>query len=443
MSRIFTLIFFLTAFLGRTQNLVPNPGFEEYSLKQESVHWTQPTGEFDHFYHENIAGRPLAPYEGKGYHCLCMYGYEINEFMHVKLEKKLEKGQAYRLSMQVRLSNMSDEVTKHENYQKLKNIYWYFTDFSINVKNKLFITAEPQVTFKITDKNILKWALLETEYYAAGDEEFLTIGNITRAFEKIQMDAAIKEKLDRLDSLKAEEEKEIDSLKKTLPEAPSLEKINQEEYDISKSEMVTGKPRKKPGKKKQAEYDRIRNEHSRISAYNGARINEVKDKYRAEKNRLEYQVEKIKLSFAVNFCFDNISIVKIPGKSKIPDENFALTIPEEGKSITLKNIYFETAKWDLLPASDKELNTLLKYMEKYPDMKIQVSGHTDNRGGDAYNLELSKNRAKAVYEFLVNKGIDSSRLHFEGYGSQMPVADNETDLSRSKNRRVEFTILEL
>ena len=429
--------------LAQAQNLVPNPGFEEYLANQRSAYWTQAEGEYNHFNHETIKGIPMSTKDGKGYHCLCMYGYELNEFMHVQLKSPLKKGQAYRLSMDIRLSNSTDEVNKYDNYKKLENIYWYFTDFAIDVRKKLFITAEPQVSFKISDKNTLSWLHLETEYYAAGDEHYLTIGNITRAYEKIMLDEALRKKYEELDSIKLQEEAEVDSLKQTLPKPPSLEKINQEEYDICKSEMVTGKPRKKPSKKKQAEYDRIRNEHSRIAAYNGERIYEVRRKYMGDKYRIEAEVEKIKLSFAANFCFDNISIEEIKGKTKTSDETFASLKPETGKSITLKNIYFETARWDLLPASNKELNILLDYMKKYPTMKIQLNGHTDNIGGDQYNLNLSMNRAKAVHTFLLENGIASERIKYAGYGSHMPVADNETETSRARNRRVEFTILEL
>ena len=74
-------------------------------------------------------------------------------------------------------------------------------------------------------------------------------------------------------------------------------------------------------------------------------------------------------------------------------------------------------------------------------MQIEIGGHTDGKGSDGYNQRLSENRAKAVVDFLVSKGIDIKRLKYKGYGKSMPVATNDTDEGRALNRRVEFRIL--
>lgn len=76
-------------------------------------------------------------------------------------------------------------------------------------------------------------------------------------------------------------------------------------------------------------------------------------------------------------------------------------------------------------------------------MKIELSGHTDNKGSDRYNQNLSHSRVKAVYDYLVSQGISPKRLQYSSYGATQPIADNKTDQGRSKNRRVEFKILEL
>ena len=74
---------------------------------------------------------------------------------------------------------------------------------------------------------------------------------------------------------------------------------------------------------------------------------------------------------------------------------------------------------------------------------IEISGHTDNQGGEAYNQKLSENRAKSVFEYLLNNGIDKSRLSYKGYGEEKPVDSNDTEEGRANNRRTEFKILEV
>jgi outer membrane protein OmpA-like peptidoglycan-associated protein len=76
-------------------------------------------------------------------------------------------------------------------------------------------------------------------------------------------------------------------------------------------------------------------------------------------------------------------------------------------------------------------------------MRIELSGHTDSKGSDKYNLKLSKERAEAVFNYLVSKGIDEKRLTHKGYGAKQPIADNATDAGRAKNRRVEFKIVSM
>lgn len=116
---------------------------------------------------------------------------------------------------------------------------------------------------------------------------------------------------------------------------------------------------------------------------------------------------------------------------------------EVGQVVILENIFFEFDKSIILPQSFVELHNLLSLLNRYPNMKIELSGHTDNKGSDKYNANLSLTRVKAVYDYLISKGIENKRLQYKAYGAKQPIADNKTEEGRAKNRRVEFKILDL
>lgn len=115
---------------------------------------------------------------------------------------------------------------------------------------------------------------------------------------------------------------------------------------------------------------------------------------------------------------------------------------KKGQVIRLKNIFFETDKAELLPRSYIELRKLLKIMQNNPKMVIQINGHTDIRGDNTYNLDLSQRRARAVVEFLNKNKISPERTKYKGFGSDQPIASNNTEKGRQLNRRVEFLILQ-
>jgi outer membrane protein OmpA-like peptidoglycan-associated protein/tetratricopeptide (TPR) repeat protein len=122
--------------------------------------------------------------------------------------------------------------------------------------------------------------------------------------------------------------------------------------------------------------------------------------------------------------------------------NIELIKVKVGKKVVLNNILFETGKSILTQSSYNELERLFNIMTENAMMKIEISGHTDKTGSEPLNFKLSQDRAKAVVEYLVKKGINQSRIEFRGYGSLQPISDNATSGGRAKNRRVEFKILE-
>lgn len=159
---------------------------------------------------------------------------------------------------------------------------------------------------------------------------------------------------------------------------------------------------------------------------------------------------KIVLPYGKNYSFsagakgfiavsDNLDLSSVSAYKEITRDLYLYPV-EVGETIRLNNIFFETAKWDLLPESYVELDKLVKILADNPAMEITISGHTDNIGNDAANQLLSANRAKAVVDYLIMKGIVQARLQQAGYGEGNPLATNDTEEGRATNRRVEFTI---
>jgi outer membrane protein OmpA-like peptidoglycan-associated protein len=114
---------------------------------------------------------------------------------------------------------------------------------------------------------------------------------------------------------------------------------------------------------------------------------------------------------------------------------------ETGQKTRLNNIFFDTDKSELRKESFLELDGLIIALKENPRIKIEIGGHTDNVGNDDKNLELSVNRAKAVMDYLIKKGITKERLLFKGYGESEPIASNNTEDGKQLNRRVEIKII--
>ncbi len=131
-------------------------------------------------------------------------------------------------------------------------------------------------------------------------------------------------------------------------------------------------------------------------------------------------------------------------EAKDPTKPFKMDVPlqpiDTGDVVELKNVFFETGKYDLKPESKAELDKMVKWMNANPKVNIEISGHTDNVGDKKSNITLSTNRAKAVYDYLVANGIPASRMTYKGYGDSKPKVANDTPEHRQMNRRVEMKI---
>lgn len=366
--------------IDNDSNLIYNPSFEEhlscpqridpYGYMDEPTAWWQPTnGSAD--YYNNCGGKQCQVPKNKlgiqyprsggsmvGIYCSLT---DYREYIETELKDKLLKGETYRLSFYVSLSEYSPEaVATLGGLLTTKMISdtcrTMLTQNDIKVsdsgiKQKLATYYKPQVVnpFAKPLVDTTEWIKIEGTFVAEGGEKFLTIGNFYPAEQSNVVSPS--------------------GLRHILPGAY---------YYIDDVELYC----ETCGKTKQI---------GDIS------ITKTKD-------TMDYSV---------------------------------------GKVIVLENIFFDFDKSVLLPQSYVELHNLINLLNSQPNMKIELSGHTDNKGKDKYNLQLSLDRAKAVYDYLILAGIDKKRLKFKGYGSTQPIADNKTDEGRAKNRRVEFKITDL
>ena len=143
------------------------------------------------------------------------------------------------------------------------------------------------------------------------------------------------------------------------------------------------------------------------------------------------------------FLDDYAGDVYVQRQQKLNEVFAAEAFRQQDQVVRLSNIFFDVDKFNIKLSSIVELKTVIQVLKKNPSMRIEISGHTDNTGSDTHNKELSQNRANAVVNYLVEKGIDKRRLVAVGYGASKPSTSNETVEGRARNRRIEMRILEL
>ena len=373
--------------IDNDSNLIYNPSFElhsscpqridPYGIMDEVDAWWQPShGSSD--YYNNCGGRQChvpknklgiqMPRTGEsmvGIYCSLT---DYREYIQTELKKELKKGETYRLTFHVSLSEYSKGA--------VATIGGLFTSYRIEDTTRQMLTDnriktlpsgirqvvatfyQPQVVnnFERPLFDTENWQKIEGTFVAKGGERYLTIGNFYPEEQSNHIDPGNTQNI--------------------LPGAY---------YYIDDVELYCVSCNGENAKS----YDTVTNTDITVA--------EIKD-------TVEYSV---------------------------------------GKTIILENIFFDFDKSVLLPQSYVELLKLTNLLKENPDMKIELSGHTDNKGKDKYNEKLSEERAKAVYMYLTNRGIDKKRLKYRGYGAKHPIADNKTEEGRAKNRRVEFTITDM
>lgn len=144
------------------------------------------------------------------------------------------------------------------------------------------------------------------------------------------------------------------------------------------------------------------------------------------------------------YLFQNLSFDYLEKEGLEPERlDIALDPITVGAQTVLKNIFFKTNEYVLQTKSEAQLATIIEFLKRNPRVVVEISGHTDSTGSDQLNKELSINRARSVYQYLIDNEIVPQRLSFEGYGSSQSVADNSSAEGKALNRRIEFKIIRL
>ena len=129
------------------------------------------------------------------------------------------------------------------------------------------------------------------------------------------------------------------------------------------------------------------------------------------------------------------NLIELEGKISVRED-------VRGTKVVLTRVYFDINKSNVDDRSEKELSEVKVFLRKYPAVKINIQGHTDNTGSDDLNMKLSYDRAKEIYNYLLRNKIEKSRMTYEGFGKSRPMVGNETEEDKAKNRRVEIEIIQ-
>lgn len=150
--------------------------------------------------------------------------------------------------------------------------------------------------------------------------------------------------------------------------------------------------------------------------------------------------QKYKVKYKVFTIVESDLLLDMPSMAGAYTMDYKITITPP-QNFTLDNVFFDSGKSTLRAESNKELNELAEYMSLKKTLVIEIAGHTDNVGAPEANQKLSEDRANAVKQYLVKKGIAAERIVAKGYGDSEPVADNSTTVGKQQNRRTEVRVI--
>ncbi len=127
--------------------------------------------------------------------------------------------------------------------------------------------------------------------------------------------------------------------------------------------------------------------------------------------------------------------------TEIEEQNLFMAPLKKDQVVRINNVFFKDKTAEITQESYPELNRFYQFLKLNKKVIIEIDGHTDNQGVAEENQKLSEARAKAIYDFLISKGIKEKRLTYKGFGQSRPIAFNSTETGRARNRRIEFVII--
>jgi outer membrane protein OmpA-like peptidoglycan-associated protein len=448
------LISFLCCIMAaQDKNLVVNPGFEKYDKCPEDYTpenlshklvpgWTYPTRATPDYFNrcsprnvgvpKNFAGESQ-PHGGDGYMGAILSGTaeSYREYIQGSLSAPMIQGKEYCIRFYFKLASYSRFA--------VDQMSLYFTDMEIRNDINVNLSYTPQITNRIGLflDNIDEWEEFCTVYTAVGNERFFVIGNF-RNYDNTNYVVTDKNVVNLRNKAYAYyffDDVIISPLDNCL-NCPCV--LHDFESRVIETHYTGGQDPMSGKVSKIISDGRIRigllggtppymvswnNKMTGLELRNlpaGKYVYQARDKHNCRSSD--------------TVIFNEPVIVK--------DEFLeGLKAIDEGSAVVLENIFFEFNKTDLLPESYTELNKVVQFMLEEDIKQIEISGHTDNEGTDAYNQKLSEGRAASVVSYLASQGIKPERMLAVGYGESRPVDTNKTDEGRAQNRRVEFTLI--
>lgn len=407
---IYILIGILLPLLTLGQNLIPNGGFEEFK-NHDVKYWKQPSEPFYHF--EKIEGNSRS---GVGYNGLCLWKWQLSEFMAIELLEPLEKGAFYQFTMYAR---RGPNITINDG-DSLTHLGILLSPKQRDVSKKMIVADSANILLRLD--TLPSWSEMKGLYLAKGGEQYLTLGYfpfINGRSNNCVQHLDVESKLARYDSLNTAMKDSINSAIQFIKEEFKLDK--------SWDEINTIKDRRQRKK----DLEEFKNNTYLLSLNMQLAMQQIKRYFSSLSQPYAIINTGNNCNCRARYYFDDLELIKVNDNQL------------NAERMTLDNIYFDTDEAILKVASNESLDKFALLLKERKNILVRVEGYTDNVGDKNHNTVLSDSRAQAVTEYLISKGLDKNCLSYKGYGSNRPVASNTTAAGRSKNRRVEISIVQL